>query len=37
MKKRVITITPDKTVGDAARIMTNNRVGSLVVIKGRDE
>ena len=33
MKKRVITISPDKTVADAARVMTNNRVGSLVVVK----
>ena len=32
MKKEVITIAPDRTVSDAAVIMTNNRVGSLVVI-----
>jgi len=37
MKKRVITISSDKTVADAARIMTNNRVGSLVVVKNHDE
>ena len=32
MKKDVITVTQDKTVADIAKIMTNNRVGSLVVI-----
>lgn len=37
MKKRVITISPDKTVADAARVMTNNRVGSLVVVKNKDQ
>jgi len=36
MKKRVITITPEKTVADAARIMTNNRVGCLIVVKNSD-
>ncbi len=33
MKKRVITISPDKSVADSARVMTNNRVGSLVIMK----
>jgi CBS domain-containing protein len=37
MKKRVITITPNKTVSDVAKIMTNNRVGSLVVVNNKDE
>ena len=37
MKKRVVTITPDKTVADAARIMTNNKVGCLVVVEDGDE
>ena len=37
MKKRVITIALDKTVADAARIMTNNRVGSLVVVDKHDK
>jgi CBS domain-containing protein len=37
MKKRVITITPEKTMADAARVMTNNRVGSLIVVKNSDE
>ena len=36
MKERVITITPERTVADAARIMTNNRVGSLVVVDKRN-
>lgn len=34
MKKRVITVRPEQTIYDAARIMTNNRVGSAVVIRG---
>ena len=33
MKKKVKTIEPAKTVYEAARIMTNNRVGSLVVLR----
>ena len=37
MKKRVITITPGETIAEAARIMTNNRVGSLVVVHNSDE
>jgi CBS domain-containing protein len=35
MKKRVITITPDANISDAAKIMTNNRVGSLVILRNR--
>lgn len=31
MKKYVITIDPEATIADVSRIMTNNRVGSLVV------
>jgi CBS domain-containing protein len=33
MKKNVITITPEKTVEYAAKVMTNNRVGSLIVVE----
>ncbi|MFH1445503.1 MAG: CBS domain-containing protein [Nanoarchaeota archaeon] len=33
MKKYVITIDPELTLGDAAKIMTNNRIGSVVVTK----
>jgi CBS domain-containing protein len=36
MKKNVVTIAPEKTVEDAAKIMTNNRVGSLVVVEKGD-
>lgn len=32
MKKHVITIEPNETIKDAAVTMTNNRVGSLVII-----
>ena len=34
MKKYVITVDPEATLSDVSRIMTNNRVGSLVVVKG---
>lgn len=37
MKKRVITIESDSTVADAARIMTNNKVGCLVIVENGDE
>ena len=37
MKKRVITTDPNKTITDAARIMTNNKVGSLIVTENGDE
>ncbi len=37
MKRAVITVSPDQTVADIAKIMTNNRVGSLVVVKNGDE
>ena len=33
MKNHVITVDPEVNVSDAAKIMTNNRVGSLVVMK----
>ncbi len=32
MKKSVITIDPNLTLSDAAKIMTNNRVGSVVIL-----
>lgn len=32
MKRNVITIDPDLSVSDAAKIMTNNRIGSVIVI-----
>lgn len=34
MKKYVITVDPEATMADVSRIMTNNRVGSLVIIEG---
>lgn len=34
MKKYVITVDPEASIADVSRIMTNNRVGSLVVMKG---
>ncbi|RLJ06095.1 MAG: hypothetical protein DRP13_01960 [Candidatus Aenigmatarchaeota archaeon] len=34
MKKNVITIDPEITIADAAKIMTNNRIGSLVIMEG---
>ncbi len=37
MKRSVITIGPEATVSDAAKMMTNNRVGSLVVVENVDE
>jgi CBS domain-containing protein len=33
MKKRVITADPDLSMADVAKIMTNNRVGSVVVMR----
>jgi CBS domain-containing protein len=33
MKTRVITVRPDINVSDAAKIMTNNRIGSLIIIR----
>ena len=36
MKKYVVTVDPKLTLGDAAKIMTNNRIGSVVVVdKGK--
>ena len=32
MKKYVITVEPDVTMSDAAKIMTNNRIGSVIVL-----
>lgn len=34
MKKKVITVDPDVSVSDAAKIMTNNRIGSLIILQG---
>ena len=34
MRKNVITADPEITIYDAAKIMTNNRVGSLVIMDG---
>lgn len=31
MKKYVVTVNPELTLSDAAKIMTNNRIGSVVV------
>jgi CBS domain-containing protein len=33
MKKYVITVEPDLTMSDAAKIMSNNRIGSVIVMK----
>jgi len=35
MKTRVITFDPGVNVSDAAKIMTNNRVGSLIIMKNK--
>ena len=32
MKRNVITVDPTLTVSDAAKIMTNNRIGSVIVL-----
>jgi len=37
MNKDVKTIRPDATVKDAVKIMNQNRIGSLVVVKGTGE
>jgi CBS domain-containing protein len=34
MKKGVITADPNITMDDAARIMTNNRIGSIIIMEG---
>ncbi len=34
MTRRVITIEPDKTARDAARLMADNNISSVVVMKG---
>jgi len=34
MKKSVITVDPNISIADVARIMTNNRIGSVVVLDG---
>jgi CBS domain-containing protein len=36
MKRDVKRITPNETIADAAKIMTSNRVGSLVVVESGD-
>ncbi len=36
MNKKVLTIEPDKTIREAAKIMNENDVGSLVVVKGEE-
>ena len=33
MKRNVITVDPEVSVSDAAKIMTNNKVGSLIIMK----
>lgn len=35
MKKRVITVSPNVNISDAARVMTNNRIGSLIIIRNK--
>lgn len=37
MKSAVKTISPKETISDAAKIMTNNRVGCLIVVENNDE
>ena len=34
MKKSVVTVDPAKTISDVARIMANNRIGSVVILRG---
>lgn len=36
MKSDIITVEPDKDLSDTARIMTQNKIGSLPVIKGQE-
>jgi CBS domain-containing protein len=35
MKKSVVTVGPGMTIADVAKIMTNNRIGSVIVTDGR--
>jgi len=35
MKKYVITVDPEITVSNVAKIMTNNRIGSVIIMKGQ--
>lgn len=35
MKKNVITVDPEITVSDASKIMTNNRVGCVILLKAQ--
>ncbi len=35
MRKRVVTVDPSRSVSDVARVLSNNRVGSAVVVKNR--
>jgi len=35
MKKYVVTVEPELTMSDAAKIMSNNRIGSVIVMKGK--
>jgi len=33
MKKSVVTVDPDLTLADVAKIMTNNRIGSVIIME----
>jgi len=33
MRKYVVTVNPDFTVADAARVMKNNRIGSVIIVE----
>jgi CBS domain-containing protein len=35
MKKYVITVDPDVSISNVAKIMTNNRIGSVIIMKGQ--
>jgi predicted transcriptional regulator len=35
MKKYVVTVNPNVTIADAAKIMCNNRIGSVIIEKGK--
>jgi len=35
MKKYVVTVEPDLSMSDAAKIMSNNRIGSVIIMKAK--
>ncbi len=35
MRKKVVIVDPSKSISDAARVMANNRIGSIVIVKDK--